>query len=616
MSTRVTHTIRCRSKTNPTLYVDITILDAISVVCPDGTTIVLAVTSNIDQVNKVPCVIDKTGDKNAVGTPTNCSRVSHMEQFISQIDPTQIVDLEVLDVIALRIPTIGDPTDTSVDNKNLGGFLDSGQFFGTSEIFVMPSANSNAYIVDNTGLGLQQLVSNATRGCHINLVTDKGNTDDQTAQTTVIPPTGSFVATVRTDAVAYGTTDGNTILLLAPLSHASETDATKYVTDPYTGEPNSPPDHDPVKDPNVFAFFPESSSGANLGKAPVSQQTGIAAPPNLGMFWWIKKIAAAPQPYFWYAPPQQYLAFSAFFEGGASPCCAQYGYRGFQLLNDFPVDYGLGANYPLQPMGSFGSPTLDLCCRSGNFAGGSGFYAISSGGVGFAPNPTGGTVTYGPFDVIPMTDPPLVKGPNSDPLYGSITFPFLPNIWQLTGLTQPNLTHPSLPWDAIHNPYLYPTASLAERAANAMMNNWNSVANACNAIELSWVPEGGPGNGITGGLGLGNPPAGWNWAISYPADGIHLKDPIPTGLPFWGTVLAFQNAIPPTLGRNFSPPGAVTLQVLVPVNIFTMALGSSNISSKGTPGYLDPKVWDTTKCVTPAGYASPPPRLIGAPPGP
>ncbi len=609
MATRSTHTVRCRSKTNPTLFVDVTVLDAVVIIRPDGTLLLISITPSLTGVNRVPCTIDNTGDGNAVGEPSFCSRLSHMEQFISSIDPSQVVDLEILDGFCLQPPNIGDTQDTIPevnDESNKGGYLDSGHFWGSQTAFITQSSKAKPNIVDTTGLGLAVPGgSTATRGCHINLVTDKGNTDDKTAQANGVPPVGQpFMATIRTDAISFGTTNVNNILLSIPPSKVVEIDTTKYVTDPYTGEENAPPDN---TDPNIYAFFPPNSAGASLGVDPVSQQTGVVGPPSMGMFWWIKKISAAPQPWYWYAPPQTYLAFSAFFLDGASPCCRQYGYRGFQLLNFFPVDYGLGANFPLRPMGSFGSPSLDLCAREGNWGSSDlrsfAFYP----GVGFGP-----PGPYGPFGELPLIDPPLTKvSARSNPLYGSLDFPFLPNIWQLTGLPQPNLTHPSLDWDPVTNPYLWPSSDLAERAANAFADNWNSVANACNAIETTWVPcgvYGCDGAHPVPGPGFGIPPAGWRWDIPFPADGVHFFGPINTGLPVFGTTLAFQNAIPPGLGAGLTAPGALTIDVYSPVNIFTMRVGGAHPGLQ-PQDFLDPAIWDTTPSVVPASDAAKPPKL-------
>lgn len=603
MVTRVTHTVRCRSKTNPTLFIDITVLDILALVRPGGAELAHSHTPKLPGNTLVICIIDATGDGNAIGDPSSCSRLSHMERFTSQTDPSQFVDLEILDAFVLHPPDISDPEvfegdDSTHENDN--GYIDSGQYGGAEIAFIHPASKANYIIIDNTGLGLSiEGGPDATRGCHINLVTDQGNTDDKTANATAIPPVGqAYVATVKTDAINFVAPNNNNVCLVSPPSTIEDIDSTQYVTDPYTGETNAPPDN---TDPNIYAYFPENSAGANLGTTPISSQTNKAAPPSLGLFWWIKKISSAPQPWYWYATPQTYLAFSAFFLDGASPCCRQYSYRGFQLLNFFPVDYGLGANYPLVPMGSFGSPSLDLCARTGNW-GSSDLRAFANyPGVGFGP---GGP--YGPFGVLPMVDPPC-----KTPQYGAITFPYLPNIWQLTGLTQPNLTHPSLPWDAVNNPYLFPSSDLAERAAVAFMNNWNSVANACNRIETTWVPcglYGCDGAHPVAGPALGNPPAGWNWAIPFPRDGIHFYGPIDTGLPFFGTTLAFQNAIPPGLGANTTAPGAITIDVYSPVNIFTMRVGGAH-ANLATQDYLDPKIWNTSPSIVPAGDAANPPML-------
>ena len=599
MATRSTHTVRCRSKENPTIFVDMVVLDAITFIRPDGVEILIAASPSIQGVAKNPCIIDNTGDGNAVGDQHNCSRISHMEQFISQVDPSQIIDLEILDGFALQPPLVGDPfgiEDRVNDEQNLGGYFDSGEFWGARRALITQSTKAKYNTIDTTGLNLGELAGVvASRGAHINLVTDKGNTDDKTDQAAEVPPVSQpFVATVKTDSINFGAPDGNNVCLLVPPSKVTDIDTTKYVTDPYTGEENAPPDN---TDPNIYAFFPPDSAGANLGATPVSQQTNIAAPPSLGVFWWIKKISSTPQPWYWYAPPQQYLASSFFSPLGPAPGLPrQFGYRGYYLFNDYPVTWILEANYPLVSMGSFGSDSLTLCAEIGNW--------LVTGAIPnltFTPGPEDQQIgAFGPFGVIPMTDPPIPD--NLLPLN-------VPNIWQLTGLPQPNLAHPSLPWDALKNPYLYPSDDLAERAAQAFNSNWNTCANATNLYEQQTfvgIPE--PFGSLVPKFNnyslLPNPPPGWLWSTPYYIPGDPKYKP-PGQLTGFG---AFQNGIPVGMIGYDAAPAILILGVYVPINVWTMRVGGTH-AIPGSPDYLDPKVWNTAPSVVPSGILPQPPTL-------
>jgi hypothetical protein len=323
-------------------------------------------------------------------------------------------------------------------------------------------------------------------------------------------------------------------------------DTTKYVTDPFTGEPHSPPDN---KDQNIYAFFPsgeQESAGASL-HIPTSKTTGKSGPVNQGILWWIRKINPSFQPWYWFATVQEYEAFS-YFGSPPDSTPTKWGYRGFQYFNFFPVIWILSVNNPLRPMGSFGSPSLDACARAGDWS--------VEGKIPTAPLGVNGSGTFAPFGLLPMFDPPL------DP---SLFDQEVPNIWQLTGVQQPNLANPRLPWDRIHNPYLAPSTKVAEQCAKTFAANWQSVATGVNgALEgLQGTP-----------YPIGNPPPGWNWATpwTFPHG--------PAGYPHatWGS---FQNGIQPGLinadGDLDIPP-----EIFVPASTWTL-----------NADQLDPKVWDT-----------------------
>jgi hypothetical protein len=219
-------------------------------------------------------------------------------------------------------------------------------------------------------------------------------------------------------------------------------------------------------------------------------------------------------------------------------------------------------NLPLQSLGDFGSPSLELCAEEGDWftLGSIPTAPIYSASRGPDSDLTGNSVNpFGPFGVLPMLDPP-----EPDNMIDQT----VPNIWQLTGLTQPNLANPSMPWDRVHNPYLFPKTDDAETCAKTFATNWQSVADGVNGALA----------GLTGTpWPIGNPPPGWQWAIpwTWPHG--------PAGYPYatWG---AFQNGIQPELigqdGTLNLPP-----EIFTPATVWTLDVDQ-----------LDPETWDTRPC--------------------
>lgn len=552
MPTRVTHQVRCRSKTNPTVFADVEVLDAVSFLTPDGVAVEFLITQNVTGVSLNPCIIDNTGGGNGKGVASQCSRLSHMERFTGGTDPTQIMDCEILDGWALQPPmdVSGDGPDATNDQQTPGGEVDAGDTQAAQHAYFAPLSKAITYVVDHTGLNLGSgSSSGASRAGHINLVTNGGNTDDKTefsdGVTDSVPPQAhQWLATIKIDAISFSMPDGNTKALIIPFGEQDTDDRTIYTTDPYTGDTHAPPDN---TDENVYVSFPSQSSGANLGAHPTSAQSGLSGPINQGIFWWIKKISGLPDPWFWYATVQSPVAWSFF---GVPPIIASpsWSYRGFQLLNDFPVIWILSVNNPLQSLGSFGSPSLELCAEEGNWDTSgdipNGQVYFPSRGATSGLNLINNTNTFGPFGYLPVLDPPLPEPQWSDAV---------PNIWQLTGITQPNLVNPSQPYDHTKNPYKWPSSTVWEQVAKTFSSMWDSVTNGVN----------GSLGDMTNGSGIPSPPPGWDFAIPYTKV-------------FASTAGSFQaGTVPFTIGWAFPP------------EVFTVASAWSMAVDQ-----LDQKKWD------------------------
>jgi hypothetical protein len=610
--TRVIHRVRCRSTANPQIWADVTILDNVILTMPNGRQYgyFLGAGNTANNAACAPNIADMTGDGSgqALNSIAATTRISHMEQ-ISAVDPTQVADFEILDHFNVQLPIEGTPfsfdAGEGIGNENEMGFADSGQFGGPPKSLFMSNAAAiaNMAIGDPTGLGLGKpyIPGTSTRTGHINIVTNNGNTDELTSGITVnggnIQPEGTpYLVTVKTDQITFLGPNGNVILLSVPPGGNGDTDLTVYGTDPYNPDDTAAPPDNP--DPNVYVNFPDPSKnlvgGANSGQPqPSSNGINMQSPPytnqqtssntgpiSQGILWWISKISAPPPPWFWYMKAFELLAFSFFGGSGGSIGDLHWGYRGFQLLNYYPVIWILSENNPLQPMGSAGAGSLEDAALNGyqeymNGDYGSAFQNWSGIGI---PNfqaytaGSGPSFVEAPYGILPMQDPPI---PTSQFQYA------VPNIWQLTGLTQPNLTHKNLPYNATTNPYLAPSTEQASTAANTFANFWNNVANKLNALFPTWVPNGqfGAGSGGT----ITPQPNGWKWKTPY----------------YWPNVTRsqeFQNGIPTLLLESMGGP-AFPIEEYAPINIWNCGVGNLdpaewNLSNLGT---LMPMQWPDPK---------------------
>lgn len=378
MATRVTHTVRCRNPKNSRQFVDVEVLDALTVMAANGQSILYWVRA-------------KDSDLGA-------SRVTHFVTVTNPNDVTQTLDVEVLDGFALQPPITSDAnSDVTAINLNAGGATPNNG--GAPIALLMRDVRSSStLIVDKTGLGLGQTPAEATRSGHVNVVTTAGATDDGAA----MPDTDSgadWLTTIITDAIAFQGPNGQESVLLVPKSAQDAHDTTQTVADPDTGE-QVPPDND---DPQEYVRFPDNSMGQNLGANP----TG--GPISQGILWHIKNISQSQNsPWYWWIPLQQPLAFSYFghYHGG-----------GWALLPNIAEVVILPAStFVRLPVDPFGSPTLE--------------YAIDHWLGGFQGVDTG----VQPDGVSPGAWGKIDLSPTQQLAPGSIG---VPTIWQSVGIDQP-----------------------------------------------------------------------------------------------------------------------------------------------------------------------------------
>lgn len=533
MASRVVHRVRCRKKNDGRIWADVKVVDAFTVVGPNGREFLITAKAK----DADPCIIDKTGGNNGKGLPTDCSRLSHMEAVSADGDSKQAMYVEKLDAISLLAPVLHTPDGTGAVNDEVdprGGLSEAGMYDGAYTIF-WPDGKATKFIVDKTGLNLGEgSGATASRSGHISLVTEKGNTDDKTdgvgTDADSVPPKKfGWLAAVKTDAINCIVPGGDNVTMLIQAANQTELDTTVGTTDPFTHEP-CPPDN---KDPNIYVAFPEDANGASVKKK-IDQ----------GPLWWIERISPTFRPWFWFATFNVPQAFSFF---GSPGDLGSWPWRGFVLWNFFPVIWILSRNNGLQPMGTFGSSSLELCAEKGNWD--LTYQVPSSTFQGDERTKTAADAfTFGPFGGLPMTSPSFAPPLNL----------VRPNIWQLTGLGQPPLKDPSKPWNAFTNPHPPPTPAVAELCANTFKAKWNAVANGHNNHIQSWVGSGGPRDGY------GTAPPGWSWAVPY-FDAI-----IPANRQ------AFQNGIPIGISNSGIP-----LVVYAPATSWTLDIGQ-----------LDPKIWD------------------------
>lgn len=248
--TRRTHIVRI-SDAKPgdppsDAYIDVEVLDAISFAGEGGKEMVL----NMPQENVKACIKDSTGGEHGKepGQPT---RLSHMKRIVSEADPSQMLDIEVIDILSFR--------DTR----------------GTEWILDMNSTNGQPSVFNSTeGTGS----SKSTRRTH----NEKVRIDPKDTKSD-----SGFMTIERCDSIAFRTVRGEEMIVDCPSSDDPESGkqrASTFITSPRDYDPNNPDGPVPPKneDENVYVAFVKDADGFLTGKTKISQ----------GPFWWIRKISA------------------------------------------------------------------------------------------------------------------------------------------------------------------------------------------------------------------------------------------------------------------------------------------------------------------------------------
>jgi hypothetical protein len=260
MYTRSTHTVRITNPSSPSLWVDVEVIDKVVFRGPNGEEFMYSMTK------AYPYVLDKTGDGDTIGDSFSCSRASHMTRLVGVADPTQMIDVEVLDAIAFIGP----------NNEEF--------------VLLMPQTGIKEAVVDNTGnnlaIGATDTTTRAVHIAELKELTDGTtfDTDSGLSNAPTAPATGRILLAKRVDAVAFTGPNQSEWLMLIPKSAAVNIDTTVYTTD---SDGNSVPPEN--TDPNPYIRWPQASagpwvSGVGAPDAIADPDAPIAAQ---GPLWWI-----------------------------------------------------------------------------------------------------------------------------------------------------------------------------------------------------------------------------------------------------------------------------------------------------------------------------------------
>lgn len=263
MPTRRTHVVRIPSADtepgkDPSTYVDVEVLDAISFRTTGGKEMVLDFAGG----TIVPYIVDDTGDGNAQ-TPDSATRRSHMQRVTSD-DGQNWADFEVLDCIAFR----GENGQEWILNLPAEGDDDA----------TNPESEANEY---NTTTSTGD--SKATRRVH----NEKISTDLTKAK----KPTDDYFTITRTDMVAFRTINGQEVIINMassddPLSSdpRADTHMTPSGYDPTdkTAGAVKPPLLKDTNDKNIYVYLPK-----NAGSITALKDKRIAQ----GPLWWIRSVS-------------------------------------------------------------------------------------------------------------------------------------------------------------------------------------------------------------------------------------------------------------------------------------------------------------------------------------
>lgn len=601
--TRATRTVRVTSK-NGNYFADVEILMAVALLLPNGFEIAYNVSKAIN-----PTIIDNTGYN--LGRPggPDSTRTSHIEIVNGKPDgpaKTQYFAIEICDAFMVVGPNNAEHLISCPSANATPSVVDS---VGAG-LTQSPPGNTQTrcqhvvkYTQQMPGADPADNPANYAYGLITDCITFDGPPFGMPFVTESPPGTSSDipVGSETSDAIwqdQFGLVFENPDRVLhgALQPNAKCHDLTDYTTDPITGEQVPPPPG--AGDLNVYVYFPDASGGPFLGDAtlpnPPDGNGNILPTPgyngiDMGPLWWIRQLGSTNNVWYWYASPvQQPLVWSFFGPCPNSPFSGNWGYEGYLLLPDTPVVWilsdGAHGNYPLYPIGTTGCATLEQAAEG---SGGGGLptttswlgVAIPDGGFGCATTSTqvgafGSGLpilafstddSFFPFGALPLTDPPSsvvlaeAKALGEGAAYSEFGGP-APNIWELTGISQPPLRNPALPYNASTNPYQQPSNELAQQVCQTFAQMWNATTDACNSAMASGV--GKPGGQQKLGPANTQPP-GWAFKVPYPGGTT-------------ASALGFHCNILPFMMGGGVPPG-----VWYPATLQTIAVGQ-----------LNPSVWN------------------------
>jgi hypothetical protein len=553
-ATRQVHVVRISDPNNSANFIDVEILNKVSVIFPNGDEVLYNVTA------KSPLIDDNTkeGGPTLIGNPETATRRSHMKRLADPADNTQFFDVEIIDKLVFTLVN------------------------GKEELFNMPNKNISAMVVDNTGngLGVPFKKGNTTRQDHIveiDEVQDINATQTPAIRGGVVKPgqqkivKGNRLLIEQTDKISFKTTNGAEFLLDVSGSLWKVKDVTVYTQD--VNGLNIPPPPS-KKDKSIYVRWVRTQDGTATGqivdaKAPKGTGTtgkpwlGPKTPVKQGPMWRIKDVGILHPWYIW-IPKQQAMQlssvgpadFSVYGEGVSALAhfrrlpelgMARYGIHGYNSPYAF---------HPI-PLPLIGWDSLES--------------AITYGSPGMSYN--GGCYTAS-WDYTPILF--LQPGPVNTSGWAPAESIGGPNIYQITGM---------LPYLDNDNNLVQPSPAAAKKIANKMMTDWNTTSDAFNA----WAQtiDGWPLNGtafpVPGNLDPGatefGPGDWWNFATPFynPAWQPGGWTPDPTSTP----------PVPPSpysyaFCGGINPAWAAAIPAFQPVYATYIAVGQ-----------LDPNVWNT-----------------------
>jgi hypothetical protein len=237
----------------PTSYIDVEVIDAISFRDVRGEEMVL----DMAAASALPYLVDNTGGGHGA-TPDNATRRSHMKRITSPDDPTQQIDIEVIDVVAFR------------------------------------GKNGEEWILDMSGTADDPLIFDVTTGAGGTTATRRVHDEKISGDLTDPHPT-SYLNVERSDSIAFRTVFGHEMIVVCPsnddpLATSSPRASTAMTPQNYNPLDTSasaavPPSPSQVGDKSVYLANVKGSNGFMTNAAKIQQ----------GPFWWIRAISPGGQ---------------------------------------------------------------------------------------------------------------------------------------------------------------------------------------------------------------------------------------------------------------------------------------------------------------------------------